>query len=106
VAGSGAFIWTAANGVQRLSDVLTQDGIDLTGWRLLSANAISADGQVIWGAGAGPLGQGIWVAILPEPSSALLVSVGTLGLAAMQRRSPKGISETGGLHFGTLRRKI
>ncbi len=89
--GSQAFIWTAAGGVQSLSDVLTRDGIDLTGWTLDSANAISADGKTIAGAGVDPLGHSeAWIATIEVPvqiavenpidlSSPVPVSVAILG---------------------------
>jgi hypothetical protein len=89
VAGSGAFIWTAAGGVQSLSAVLTTDGINLTGWALLSASAISADGQTIAGAGVDPQGQSAaWIAVIPEPSTGTLVAVAITTLAALERLRP------------------
>ena len=50
--GLEAFIWTEAAGIQNLADVITQNGIDLTGWQLYRATGISDNGQVIAGAGA------------------------------------------------------
>lgn len=44
-----AFIWDPTNGMRRLSDALTAQGVDLTGWTLESANAVSALGDKILG---------------------------------------------------------
>lgn len=66
--GSEAFIWQ--DGVMRnLQDVLANDlGLDLTGWRLESARAISADGTIIAGVGFNPSGdREAWLATLPPP---------------------------------------
>ena len=75
-----AFIWTQANGVQNLQQVLQQvltaDGLgsELTGWTLTEATAITADGNTIVGNGVDPQGQDEgWIAnlsTLPPPSSA------------------------------------
>ena len=63
-----AFIWTQAMGMVKLDDYLTGMGLDLTGWDLGSATAISADGTVIAGWGNGPTSfiEG-WVVTLPGP---------------------------------------
>jgi uncharacterized membrane protein len=76
---SHATSWTPTNGTQLLLDVLKQEyGLadELNGWALISASAISANGRVIAGVGVNPAGafQG-WVAIIPEPSSFLLVAI-------------------------------
>ena len=47
----------AYNGVRNLKDVLTGAGIDMTGWTLTAATAISDDGSVIAGYGTNPEGQ-------------------------------------------------
>ena len=70
-AGMEAFIWTAADGTRSLKGVLENDlGLDLTGWTLEVATAISADGRTIVGYGPNPSGdyEG-WVAHLgSEPA--------------------------------------
>jgi hypothetical protein len=69
VGGSGvAFLWTAADGVRALKDVLEDDyGLDLSGWGLTVATAVSPDGTVIVGYGTNPQGQEeAWRAVLPE----------------------------------------
>jgi len=84
---SEAFVWTPANGIQSLHDVLAYDyGLDLTGWRLVDAYAVSADGHTIVGEGVGPRGRTeAWVATIPEPGTLLLLAVGCLGLLRRAR---------------------
>jgi len=68
-ASDAAFIWDADNGMRDLKQVLMDDfGLDLTGWSLNEAHAISADGTMIAGTGTNPDGnpEG-WIAVLPEP---------------------------------------
>jgi len=47
----------AFNGVRDLKSVLATNGIDMSGWQLTAATAISADGSVIVGYGTNPGGQ-------------------------------------------------
>jgi probable HAF family extracellular repeat protein len=49
--GGEAFIWDPAHGIRLLSQVLTEDGIDLTGWTLQVATGVSGDGDTIVGFG-------------------------------------------------------
>jgi probable HAF family extracellular repeat protein len=85
-----AFIWDETNGMRRLDTVLSVDlGLDLTDWELLSAEGISADGRTIVGTGYNPIHGAFiasWIAVIPEPDTALLVMTGLLGLAYRQRR--------------------
>lgn len=62
-----AFIWTADTGLRSLKDMLIQDyGLDLSGWTLTNAHAISADGTTIVGAGINPSGNlEAWRAYIP-----------------------------------------
>ena len=53
-----AFRWTQATGIRSVSGLLTSAGVNLGGWSLTSANAISADGQFIAGQGTNPSGNG------------------------------------------------
>ena len=86
-----AFIWDATNGMREVDTVLTGLGLDLTGWTLLTAAAISDDGTVITGGGLNPSGdrEG-WIAIIPEPSTGLLVASGLVGLASYRRGRVRG----------------
>jgi uncharacterized membrane protein len=88
-----ACFWTD-EGVRDLQDYLvTEAGLDLTGWTLYRAVAVSADGRTLVGVGRDPEGgyEG-WVAhlpkatALPEPATLALMALG--GLAALLRRRP------------------
>jgi uncharacterized membrane protein len=83
--GANAFIWDSVNGMQSLASVLENTyGLDLSGWTLGTAYAISNDGSTIVGYGTRPGGKTeAWVAVIPEPASSLLV---LLGLAAISTR--------------------
>ncbi len=63
---SGAFIWDPSNGMRELQAVLVNElGLGLTGWTLLSAEAVSADGRTVAGYGTNPSGKReAWVATL------------------------------------------
>ena len=62
-----AFLWTAGAGMQDLQPLLEGLGIDLTGWTLANAIAISDDGSTIAGTGTRPGGAyAIWIAQVPE----------------------------------------
>ncbi|MCH7726911.1 MAG: hypothetical protein IH991_10570, partial [Planctomycetes bacterium] len=58
-----AIIWDEANGPRKLKELLvSQFGLDLTGWTLQQARAISGDGRTIAGPGINPAGQNdVWV---------------------------------------------
>jgi probable HAF family extracellular repeat protein len=81
-----AFIWDQLSGIRELKNVLINDyALDLTGWQLLKAYDISADGKVIVGSGINPDGiQEAWVATIPEPASLLLLTLG--GLMAIRKK--------------------
>ena len=83
--GGRAFIWTANNGMQKLFDVLVMQGAtDVTGWTLLQADAVSADGRTITGQGLNPDGmaQPFVVTLNPVPIPAAVWLFGS-ALAAM-----------------------
>jgi probable HAF family extracellular repeat protein len=63
-----AFIWDQTNGMRNLQDVLVTDfGLDLTGWTLTSAQDISDDARVIVGNGLNPSGElEAWIADLGQ----------------------------------------
>lgn len=79
--GLTAFVWDEAHGMRQLETLLAALGVDTTGWDLVLATTVSADGRTIAGYGYNPSGdvEG-WVAIIPEPGTALLVGVGLLAL--------------------------
>jgi hypothetical protein len=70
--GEEAFIWQTGHGMRHLAEVLTVEyGVDLAGWTLMYAFAISGDGRVIGGEGVNPTGQHeVWAVYLdglPRP---------------------------------------
>lgn len=85
--GRHAFIWDAERGMRDLHDVLTDDcGLDLAGWQLIDAMAISADGRVIAGHGINPDGnREAWRAVIPEPAVVAMLAIG-VSVPAMRRR--------------------
>jgi probable HAF family extracellular repeat protein len=64
--GADAIIWDKTRcGAVYVEDVLTDElGLDLTGWQLDSARAVSDDGLTIAGSGSGPDGHSAWIARL------------------------------------------
>jgi uncharacterized membrane protein len=90
---NSAFLWDQANGMRSIRDVLVDDyGLSLDGWVLHQAVDISDDGCVIVGFGHNPDGNTeAWIAIIPEPSTALLLACGLAGLAAIRRRRAWGL---------------
>jgi uncharacterized protein (TIGR03382 family) len=87
VEDDAAFIWDADHGIRSLQQLLIDLGIDLTGWRLRTASAISADGTTIVGGGINPDGnhEG-FVAVIPEPGSTPMLVAGVTALVALGRR--------------------
>lgn len=65
---TAAFIWDVVNGMRDLREVLiAEHGLDMTGWELSVANAISPDGRIIVGRGVNPAGQVEgWMVTLPQ----------------------------------------
>jgi uncharacterized membrane protein len=84
-----ATVWDVESGNRLLEDILANDyGIDLAGWELTLASGISDDGRVIVGIGTNPDGvrEG-WIVTVPEPGTAVLLSVGLLVLGMRRARS-------------------
>jgi uncharacterized membrane protein len=86
--GSNQFasIWTPSFGMEFLSDYLLRNGIQVpSGWTLLNATAVSADGMTIagWGSNASTGSEG-FVVTIPAPSSLVLLGAGSV-LAARRR---------------------
>jgi probable HAF family extracellular repeat protein len=66
-----ACVWDRGFGWRSVRDVLTAGGIDVTGWNLTQAWAMSDDGRVIVGQGTDPSGNpAAWKASLPLPCRA------------------------------------
>ncbi len=78
---SKAFVWSQRTGLLNLKSVLENDlGLDLSGWRLSDATAISDDGKTIVGDGRNPDGRiEAWIA--------------HLGDAELRRPRPRPIDE-------------
>lgn len=93
--GFEVFVWDSTNGMRELDQVLTNQGIDLTGWTLWSAEGVSHDGLTIVGYGTNPSNAfEAWIAVIPEPSTALLLASGlgalAVGRSATRRREHHG----------------
>ncbi|MCL2329792.1 MAG: PEP-CTERM sorting domain-containing protein [Phycisphaerae bacterium] len=82
-----AFVWDQTHGARSIKGILERDfGMDLTGWDLMYASGVSADGTVIVGYGMNPLGQAeAWIAVIPEPSSAALLAVAAMSFLSRRR---------------------
>lgn len=78
------FIWTQESGMLALRDILATNGVDVGGWKLAHATAVSADGRTIVGDGWNPEGRHeAWLAVIPEPGSAALL---ILAVMLLRRR--------------------
>lgn len=81
--GGNAFIWTEAHGAKDIKDLLeTEHGLDLTGWTLTRAVAVSDSGFVVVGEGVHDGGTKAWRAVVPmngivEPSEGDVWIAGT-----------------------------
>ncbi len=81
-----AFIWDSINGMRDIADILAAEGIDMTGWELDGASAVSADGRFIVGTGYNPAGdREAWIAEIPEPATLSLLGVGFFALLRRRR---------------------
>jgi probable HAF family extracellular repeat protein len=102
---SAPFVWDKFHGVRNLQQVLEEDyalATELSGWKLMAAVDISADGLSIVGNGVDPDGiQEAWLVRLdrpltaPEPStSALLLIIAMSLFTACRRRSRWSLRNT------------
>jgi probable HAF family extracellular repeat protein len=87
--GDEAFLWTAQRGLQSMEALLSESGVDLSGWQLIRGHDISADGLTIIGTGINPAGniEG-WIATIPEPATVL--ALGVLFIVAARWRRTGG----------------
>lgn len=84
--GPQAFIWTEADGMRSLMDVLIANGISVpSGWRFNEVTSISDDGMTFGGYGRSPTNQFQgFVVTIPAPSGGMLLALG--GVVALRRR--------------------
>ncbi|MGH0035588.1 MAG: PEP-CTERM sorting domain-containing protein [Myxococcota bacterium] len=70
--GDAAFVWDVRRGMRSLRDVLVgAHGVDLDGWVLGAATAVSDDGSIIVGTGTNAQGRTeAWRAVLPRERAA------------------------------------
>jgi uncharacterized membrane protein len=83
--GRGAALFHADGSATSIRDLLTNAGIDLTGWDLVSAAGISDDGSVIVGSGTHNGLSEAWIAIIPTPTAATLMSIALLASSRRRR---------------------
>jgi probable HAF family extracellular repeat protein len=81
LAGDVAFIWTKKLGLTDLNTYLRARGINLTGWTLTTANAVSNDGLTIAGVGFHNGVEEGWVAFLGQGQD--LTAIEQLGKSLM-----------------------
>lgn len=89
------FVWTQAGGFQDLIALLNSLGVAREDWDLFSPTDVSADGKTIIGTGHSGVDSGspspfVWIAVIPEPSTALLLGAGLSILAGQARSSRSG----------------
>lgn len=78
------YLWTQAGGIQQLDSLLASLGADVAGWHLGEVVGISDDGLAIVGNGSFRSGlDQAWIAVIPEPSTVLLLGFGLGVLAAL-----------------------
>lgn len=66
--GKVAVVWAGSEGIRAISELLEQQGVDLSGWQLQEASDVSADGRTIVGYGVNPDGlREAWIATLDWP---------------------------------------
>jgi probable HAF family extracellular repeat protein len=98
-AGQRAFLWTPEAGMQALEGVLAAHGVDLTGWTLYRATAISPNGRFVAGIATTPAGQTrVFVAELPlapalpalHPTALAVLAVVLASLGVVAGRGHRG----------------
>jgi probable HAF family extracellular repeat protein len=93
VSEGGAFAWDEFHGTRRIEELLSAQGVDLNGSRLVTARAASYDGLTIVGEGRRlDGGDEAWIARLdagtfvPEPSSLLIAALGAVAIVSFLTR--------------------
>jgi len=88
---TGASIWKIGGGHHFVQDLLTAQGVDMTGWYLDEANDISPDGRYIVGRALSPKnGFVAYLAVIPEPSQWLMaLQVAGIAVAAQRCRASR-----------------
>ncbi len=92
------FVWTRERGLQDLEVLLASLGVETNGWWLQEATGVSADGRTLIGNGRilSELGHPhafVWIAVIPEPSTALLVGAGLILLGHTRRGTRRPVSQ-------------
>jgi probable HAF family extracellular repeat protein len=84
-----AFLWTRSTSLLDLREYLLAQGVSaVEGWRLTSAQGISANGRTIVGTGYSPLGErDYWIVTIPEPHTISLAVVAMLGAIGLSLRA-------------------
>jgi probable HAF family extracellular repeat protein len=88
--GDRAFLWTSTIGSVDLNTYLPTLGLDLSGWQLGIASAISPDGSIIAGGGTFNGVNAAWIVsgiAVPEPSAFLLTARGGMALIVAPSRA-------------------
>ena len=82
---SKVFIWQDGQ-MQSMRNYLIDNGVDMNGWILYEATAISADGSTIVGNGSHNSRDEAWVVTIPEPGTMLLTGFGAVWLGRFRRK--------------------
>ena len=93
-----AFVWDTEHGSRILQDLLIQDDVDLSEWRLATVRDISTDGRTFAGYGINTVNYNLashypvrgWIAtlgVVPEPTSAMLLASGLALSFAILRKA-------------------
>ena len=86
-----AFIWDDTHRMRSIQLVLELAGIDLADWTLTTATSVPADGRTIVGSARNTQGVMMgWIAVIPEPSTALQLGLGLTLLATKRARNRSG----------------